>query len=292
MIVNSESLSSLTTGFKAAFKEGLQNKKFNWSEIATVVKSVTLTEDYAFISNFPMLREWVGDRVLKNAEQFSYSLKNKDYEATIQVNRNRIEDDQYGVYTPIFQSAGYAAAEHIERLVFDAVKNATTDLCYDGEAFLSASHPVGNSTVSNYATGGSALWMLLDNSRPLKPFIYQERKPVELVAKVDPKDDSVFMRREFLYGVDGRMAAGYGLWQLVYGSKNTLDATNFNSAYEAMMGFESEEGRPLGIMPTHLLVGPSNRAAAQAIIEAQFGANGATNTNFGAVKLIVSPYLT
>jgi phage major head subunit gpT-like protein len=291
MIINADSLAALTTGFKSAFKQGFENKNFNWSQVATMIQSNTLDEDYAFLGQFPTMREWIGDRVLKNMEQYSYTLRNKDYEATVEVSRNKIEDDQYGVYTPIFQSAGYAAAEHTERLVFDAIKNATTSVCYDGQFFLDTDHQVGETTESNYGGGSGALWMLLDNSRPLKPIIYQERKAVQLVSKVNMTDESVFMRKAFLYGIDGRMAAGYGLWQLAYGSKQTLDADAFNAAYSSMASRVNDEGRPLGIIPTHLVVTPSNRAAAQAILEAQFGPNGASNTNFGAVKLIVSPYM-
>lgn len=61
-------------------------------------------------------------------------------------------------------------------------------------------------------------WYLLDLSRPIRPFIVQIVKDMEFVAKEDPSDDHVFMRKEFLYGVDCIDNAGYGLWQLAFGS--------------------------------------------------------------------------
>lgn len=61
-------------------------------------------------------------------------------------------------------------------------------------------------------------WFLLDLSRPIKPFIVQVVKDIDFVAKDDPTDDHVFMRNEFLYGVDCIDNAGYGLWQLAFGS--------------------------------------------------------------------------
>lgn len=61
-------------------------------------------------------------------------------------------------------------------------------------------------------------WFLLDTTKPVKPLIFQQRKKAEFVALDNPSDQNVFMRKEFLYGVDSRDNAGYGLWQLAYGS--------------------------------------------------------------------------
>lgn len=61
-------------------------------------------------------------------------------------------------------------------------------------------------------------WFLLDTSKPVKPLIFQERKKPEFVAMDNPTDQNVFMKKEFLYGVDSRDNAGYGLWQTAYGS--------------------------------------------------------------------------
>ena len=32
------------------------------------------------------------------------------------------------------------------------------------------------------------------------------------------RDDNVFFEKKYIYGVDSRDNAGYGLWQLAYGS--------------------------------------------------------------------------
>ena len=56
------------------------------------------------------------------------------------------------------------------------------------------------------------------------------RKRPEFVAMDRPEDENVFMRKKFRYGVDDRKNVGFGLWQLAYGSKQTLDATNYAAA--------------------------------------------------------------
>lgn len=59
-------------------------------------------------------------------------------------------------------------------------------------------------------------WFVLVSNAPIKPLIFQERTGPELTSLTDPTDESVFMRREFLYGYERRYTAGYGLWQLAY----------------------------------------------------------------------------
>lgn len=71
--------------------------------------------------------------------------------------------------------------------------------------------------VPQLAKYGSA-WFLLCTSRPLKPLIFQERKKPKFVSKTNETDDNVFMSKQFLYGVDARGNAGYGFWQMAYGS--------------------------------------------------------------------------
>ena len=61
-----------------------------------------------------------------------------------------------------------------------------------------------------------------DTTKPVKPFIYQERKKPDFVQQTDPQADDVFMRRKFKFGAEARAAGGYGFWQLAYGSDGSV----------------------------------------------------------------------
>ncbi len=71
----------------------------------------------------------------------------------------------------------------------------------------------------------------------------------------------------------------------------TLDVTNFNTAYELMLTFPDGKGRPMGLMPTHLIVPPQLRKVAKDILEADTVSTGGTNVNKGEVQLIIEPLL-
>lgn len=294
MIIDANKLSNLTLGYKATFNGAFRRAEgmMHWQQLATVVNSTTATETYSFLGQFPRMRELLGERVVKNLQQYNYTISNKTWESTVAIPRTAVEDDQYSVYGALFEELGFAAAEHPERLVFEKLLAGFSETGYDGQFFFDTDHPVGNGTVSNSGGGTNAEWFLMDTRRALRPLIYQMRAPVELVAKVNPNDDNVLFKEEYIYAARGRMNVGFGLWQYAYGSKQALSSTTFDAAMAAMMSVKTDEGRPLGVMPNLLIVGPSNRAAALGVLEAERLANGASNTNFRATDLIVTPYLT
>lgn len=302
-IITPALITSLRTGFDKAFQNALTNTTTDWERIATRVPSTSASNTYGWLNQFPKLREWVGDRVVKDMAAQAYQVQNKLFESTVGVKRTDIEDDNVGVYTPLFAEMGRAATAHADELVFDLLSGGASSLCYDGQNYFDVDHPVypnvdGTGTptlVSNYNNGGASpgpAWYLLDCSRALKPIIFQERTKPELEAMTATNDEGVFVRDEYRYGVRYRCNAGFGFWQLAYESKAELNDVNFNAAYAAMMQIKADGGRPMGIKPTHLVVPPSLRAAAIALIEAQLTTGGASNPNYKAVEVIVTPWLS
>lgn len=298
-IITPALITSLRTGFSKAFQDALNATPTDWEKVATRVPSSSASNTYGWLNQFPSLREWVGDRVLKDMAAQAYQVQNKLYEGTVTVKRTDIEDDNIGVYTPLFAEMGRATKAHADALVFGLLAVGETTTCYDGQNFFDTDHPVypnvdGTGTptlVSNLQAGTDPAWYLLDTSRALKPLIFQERTQPELEALTGAQDEGVFMRDEYRYGVRYRCNAGFGFWQLAYKSKATLNAANFNAAYATMMAIKADGGRPMGIKPTTLVVPPSLRAAALSLIEAQLIDGGNSNPNYRAVEVIVSPWL-
>ena len=292
LIINRENLAAVYTGFKTAFNAAFVGVQPMHAQVATTVPSATKTENYAWLGQWPKLREWIGDRQIKNLSTSGYSITNRKFESTVGVPRDDLEDDTYGVFTPLFSEMGYAAATHPDELVFALLAAGDTTLCYDGQNFFDTDHPVGEGTVSNHGGGAGAAWYLLDTSRPLKPLLIQKRREYDLKAMTDAKDESVFMRDEYRYGVDARLNVGFAFWQMAYMSKQTLDAAGYGAARTAMMELKSDEGRPLGVSPKLLLVPPSLEKAALDLIQAERLANGASNTYRNTAQVVVCPWLS
>lgn len=293
MIVNPQNLRGIYVGFNTLFNRALTTVTPLYTEVATVTPSTTDAETYAWLGDIPGMREWIGDREVQNLSASDYTIKNKDFELTIGIDRNAIGDDKIGLFNPSIEMLGQSAAMHPDKLVFSLLKNGFNEKCFDGKAFFSSEHMIGKSKVSNKGTaklsldayvaaragmmsltnskgepldlipnrlvvppalekaalditeadfingtrntmkgtakplvvpqlaGSDTAWFLLCTTRPIKPLIYQQRKKVKFVSKTNETDDNVFMSKTLLYGADSRGNAGFGFWQMAYGSDGT-----------------------------------------------------------------------
>ncbi|WP_440411137.1 Mu-like prophage major head subunit gpT family protein [Neorhizobium petrolearium] len=297
MDINSQSLRSAYVGFNAAFQSGLTLATSMWSRVATRVPSNTKTQEYGWLGQIPGFREWIGDRQVNGLAKHGYALKNRSFENTIAVDRDDFEDDNLGIYTPVFQQFGSTAVTFPDTLVFPLLKDGFETECYDKQYFFDPDHPVldrhGNPvSVANTDGGAGTSWFLLDVSRPLKPLIYQERKSFTNLVRMDSEtDEAVFTRKEFRYGLDGRCEVGFGFWQMAWGSKQTLDATHYETARAGLSGMKGDYERPLAINPGLLVVPPSLEGAARRLIANETLPQGGTNEWYRTAEILVVPWL-
>lgn len=299
-------LGHLFTGFQTAFRAGLGSAPSQYAMVAMTTNSTTSEETYGWMKDLPGIREWIGPRVVHNISAAAYTIVNKPWELTIGVDRDKIEDDKFGIYAPMFNEIGRQTGEFPNRLVFDQLKAGFTTTCFDGQYFFDTDHPVilpvldedGKPTgamapqsVSNMQAGSGEPWFLMDLSRSLKPIVYQNRRAFDFQRMDAPTNEVVFDRKEYRYGVEGRMNVGFGFWQLAHASKATLNHDNYAAARAAMQAFKRDHGSPLGINPTHLVVGPALEGKGRQIVENQRKANGEDNEWKGTAQLLVVPWL-
>jgi phage major head subunit gpT-like protein len=305
MLVNSENVSNLFLTLKATFNNAFDNAPSTWQKIAMLVPSGAKQTNYYWLSTFPRMKQWVGDKTVKALAAFNYNIVNNDWEATVEVDRNDIEDDQLGIYAPQAQMAGVSAKQLPDEIVAGLVNGAFATPCYDKQFFCDVNHPIANpdgtpgvmankgtlalsvatlaaaqaslgvadtvlmqmvddqgrplnitgnvlmvppalkqtantlmttdrlqdgkpnpfkgayEVVVNQRMTSKTAWFLLDTTKPVKPFIYQERKAPVFVHQTDPQANDVFNRKMFKFGAEARAAGGYGFWQLCYGSDGT-----------------------------------------------------------------------
>lgn len=296
MIITRPNLEALRVGFSTAFMEGMGMAAPQWDRVATRVGSTTGENRYGWLKELPGMREWIGDRVINGLAEADYSIRNKDWEQTIGVDRNDIEDDTLGTYSTRFQAMGQATAAQPDIMVWGLLKAGFSTPCYDGQFFFDEDHPVLDAngvaqSVSNDGGGSGTPWFLLATNGFLKPLIYQERKAPVFTSLDSANDENVFMKKQFLYGVDMRANVGFGLWQMAYGSQQTLNAAAYATARANIMGRTGDYGRPLGLVPNLLVVPPSLESAGRKILNSEYAAGGETNEWKGTAELLVVPWL-
>ncbi|TXN71648.1 Mu-like prophage major head subunit gpT family protein [Methylobacterium sp. WL6] len=296
MLINSANLRTLYTGYSAAFQSAFDGVTPLYTRAAMVVPSSTRSNEYGWLGQLPRIREWIGDRVVQNLATHGYTIRNRSFESTIAVTRDDMDDDNLGIYSPMFSEFGRASATFPDELVWPMYPAGFSTPCFDGQFFFDTDHPVLDAngqvySVANTDGGTGAPWFLIDDSRAIRPIIFQNRRPFELVRMDQPTDERVFSAKEFRYGTDGRCNAGYGFWQLAWGSKQPLDAAHYEAARVGLATMKGDYGRPLGVSGRLLIVGPAQEGAARKLLTSELVNGGETNQWKGTAELLVVPWL-
>jgi phage major head subunit gpT-like protein len=295
MQITPANMAILNQGFRAAFMGAFAATLPIWNRVAMPVPSTTAEEKYGWLGSTTRFREWLGDRQYNALKVHGYTIKNKTFENSVEVDREAIEDDQYGVYNPLMQQMGQDSALHPDELVFGLLQAGFTTPCYDGQYFFDTDHPVGVGTqvssVSNHQGGSGLAWYLLDTSKLIKPLILQQRRPYAFLAKDRVTDDNVFDKKVFRYGADGRSNVGFGMWQFAYASKQPLDSTSYAAARADMQSVKSDAGKPLNVRASLLVVPPQLESQALETVKAARKANGADNVYANSAEVLVVPWL-
>jgi len=150
--VNPALLAQMNQAFKARFARGIARAGTSWRSIAMEVNSTSAVEVYPMLGGLGPLREWVGNRIAEELSMGEMAMTNKHFEKTLRVNKNKIADDQFGVYGNEAEMLGDQAERHPDQLVYKLLEAGFTTVGFDGQYFFDTDHPVGDGTASNKGT--------------------------------------------------------------------------------------------------------------------------------------------
>ncbi|MBF0858803.1 head protein [Gluconobacter sp. LMG 31484] len=274
--ISSAFMQSLDVGVQTQFNQFLQTAPSMFKKISMVIPSTTKANFYPKLDEIPGIREWLGDRVIHRMKAGGFAIENKTFEGTISIDRDDIEDDQFGMFNIGVQQLGKNAADFPDLLVFKLLKAGLTTKCWDGQNFFDTDHETADAdgniisyaNISTPKAGETAgpMWFLFDTTRPLKPMIFQKRRDFGITSKTALDDDNVFRSKEYIWGTDGRCNAGFGLWQLAYASTRPLNSQSYGDALAAMARQRRIDGTPYGIVPNILMVPSALRGDANGLM--------------------------
>lgn len=136
----------LTSGLRTEFMSGQTEYKAHIQPlITTEIKSTKASESYGWLGESGEMKEWISERTPKALKEHGFTLVNKDYEHTIEVDRNAIDDDQYDQVALRVRNMGSKAERWKDRRLTEVIELGTSELCYDGQNFFDTDHSEGNS---------------------------------------------------------------------------------------------------------------------------------------------------
>lgn len=156
-IVASDISKLLEAGLKTIFFEAYQQAPTYYPQVATIIPSSKDKETYGWLGALPMMREWIDERLPRGLAAHDFTIENKNWELSISVDRNALDDDQYGQIKARITAMGEEAARHIDQLVFGLLGDGFATLCYDGQNFFDADHPANGGAVTQSNKGTAAL---------------------------------------------------------------------------------------------------------------------------------------
>ena len=128
-----------------------QNTGAGWVDrISMYMPSDQESETYKWLGQSPAMREWIGGRDAKGFNENGFTVKNKHFEATLEVFVQDLKRDKTGQTLIRIAELADRTNAHWASLGASMILNGAAAYCYDGQYFFSASHAEGDSgTQSN-----------------------------------------------------------------------------------------------------------------------------------------------
>ena len=92
MDINRANMNELFRGYNMLFQKGMEMAPHEYQKFCTELNSTTAVEVYPFLEQFGGMREWIGDREIKGVSSQKLQVANRDFEDTVSVKSNDIED--------------------------------------------------------------------------------------------------------------------------------------------------------------------------------------------------------
>lgn len=125
--------------------------------ISNMFNSDQSGEQYAMLGHAPALREWVAGRQAKGLGQDTFTITNKHYEGTLEVQVKDVRRDKTGQIMARVDEFADQSDIHWASLLSTLLLNGETATCYDGQYFFDTDHSTRSSgTQSNSLTYAAA----------------------------------------------------------------------------------------------------------------------------------------
>lgn len=128
-----------------------QNTGSSWLDgVSMLINSSQGSENYAWLSQVPQMREWVGGRQAKGFTATGQSVNNIHYEASIEIPVTWMRRDKTGQVQTRINELADRGLSHWNKLVSAKLVAGESEVCYDGQYFFDTDHSEGDSgTQSN-----------------------------------------------------------------------------------------------------------------------------------------------
>lgn len=145
MALNTAKYVSVQRDLTQKFREGAMAASPFYPTLCTEVQSGGSDEKYGLLGAMPGVREWLGDRQFKKLRAGDFVIANREWEDSVEFEKNDIDDDRLGLMTNLAQDFGAEAMLHPDELMLEALVAGESTACFDGQFFFDTDHAWGDS---------------------------------------------------------------------------------------------------------------------------------------------------
>ena len=92
MLVKTDIPKLLLAGMRTNLMKAYGTASKDHEKLATTIKSTKSSETYPWLGGVPSMSQWKDERIPQGMLEHNFSIANRDWEASIAVDRNAIED--------------------------------------------------------------------------------------------------------------------------------------------------------------------------------------------------------
>jgi len=143
MTINKDSLSSRAV--VGMYYERLDAAtQASWiDQLSNYFTSDQPSEEYPWLSQVPQLREWIGGRHAKGFTGNGVEIKNRHFEATIEILLRDLSRDKTGQLKTRMSEFADRGLTHFASLLSTLIVNGASAVCYDNKYFFDTTHEEG-----------------------------------------------------------------------------------------------------------------------------------------------------
>lgn len=118
--------------------------------ISNYFTSDQASEEYAWLGASPAMQEWIGQRQEKGLPEYDFTIKNREFEASVQFPVRWMNRDKFNMIMLRIQEMVERGQAHWAKLLVELIIAGESATCYDGQYFFDTDHSEGDSgTQSN-----------------------------------------------------------------------------------------------------------------------------------------------
>ena len=164
MLITPANLNIFFTALETRFWTAVGTTPVFYDRITTTFPVGTETWLAGWLDMIDKVREWVGPRTTHAPAPLTYQVPIQNFELTEGVDLFKLEDDQYGIYTPTVSYMGMQTAKWADYQLRDMLQNQNSQIggrqnCYDTLTYFNTAHQndfydTSKGTYANDLTGG------------------------------------------------------------------------------------------------------------------------------------------